>query len=383
MLLCHVFFFARIKSWMKAQGDEARIFGKPAHHPQKAELVKLRYFAGLTLPEAAEVLGISTPTAERHWAFARVWLFREISRKKMIVTEGGHSCPPRRLENSRSFPPSYRTAASFHHWPNVTAGSSAPHHFNYQGRGFGEESRISRRAFFHDGSVRRGSAAFRGHYGRRARVGRARIKIRADTHWQTPRERAVFTGVILTDSFISRRRFSGRLSENHQPKSCCVTRAHAGSCPQLADHHEELEGMAETSDLRLEELVLFSRRALSQHAAAQDAALHGGGAGPPDTARRAMSDKRGIDGERRWTFVHPALGAPRGRACSPAFRVVGRRQLNSAGLALADERRFGQGRAAGRHSELFYHPFLSGIVEGSRRGGQTRNQRRLVYLRHG
>lgn len=53
-----------------------------AHHPQKAELVKLRYFAGLTLPEAAEVLGISTPTAERHWAFARVWLFREISRRK-------------------------------------------------------------------------------------------------------------------------------------------------------------------------------------------------------------------------------------------------------------------------------------------------------------
>jgi RNA polymerase sigma factor (TIGR02999 family) len=53
-----------------------------AKHPTKAELVKLRYFAGLTLPEAAEVIGISTPTAERHWAFARVWLFREISRKR-------------------------------------------------------------------------------------------------------------------------------------------------------------------------------------------------------------------------------------------------------------------------------------------------------------
>ena len=53
-----------------------------ALHPQKAELVKLRYFAGLTLPEAAEVLGISTPTAERHWAIARVWLFREISRRR-------------------------------------------------------------------------------------------------------------------------------------------------------------------------------------------------------------------------------------------------------------------------------------------------------------
>lgn len=46
--------------------------------PQKAELVKLRYFAGLTLEEAAEALGISTPTAKRWWAFARAWLFREM-----------------------------------------------------------------------------------------------------------------------------------------------------------------------------------------------------------------------------------------------------------------------------------------------------------------
>ena len=53
-----------------------------AHHPTKAELVKLRYFAGLSLIEAAEVSGISVPTAKRHWAFARMWLFREISRKK-------------------------------------------------------------------------------------------------------------------------------------------------------------------------------------------------------------------------------------------------------------------------------------------------------------
>src|SRR4029434_1319201 len=51
-----------------------------SHHPQKAELVKLRYCAGLTMDEVADVLGISKPTAERHWAFARVWLFREISR---------------------------------------------------------------------------------------------------------------------------------------------------------------------------------------------------------------------------------------------------------------------------------------------------------------
>jgi len=51
-------------------------------HPRKAELVKLRYFAGLTLPEAAEVIGISTPTAERDWAVARVWLFRDIERRR-------------------------------------------------------------------------------------------------------------------------------------------------------------------------------------------------------------------------------------------------------------------------------------------------------------
>lgn len=52
-----------------------------AAHPEKADLVKLRYFAGLTLEESADVLGISVRTAKRHWAFARVWLFREISKQ--------------------------------------------------------------------------------------------------------------------------------------------------------------------------------------------------------------------------------------------------------------------------------------------------------------
>jgi RNA polymerase sigma factor (TIGR02999 family) len=47
---------------------------------QKAELVKLRYFAGLTTEEAAEVLGISVPTADRWWNFSRAWLFEEIER---------------------------------------------------------------------------------------------------------------------------------------------------------------------------------------------------------------------------------------------------------------------------------------------------------------
>jgi RNA polymerase sigma factor (TIGR02999 family) len=46
--------------------------------PQRAELVKLRYFVGLTFEEAAEVLSISEPTAKRYWAFARAWLYEEI-----------------------------------------------------------------------------------------------------------------------------------------------------------------------------------------------------------------------------------------------------------------------------------------------------------------
>jgi RNA polymerase sigma factor (TIGR02999 family) len=52
------------------------------HHPEKAELVKLRYFAGLTIKDAADVLGISMPTAKRYWAYARAWLFREMERQK-------------------------------------------------------------------------------------------------------------------------------------------------------------------------------------------------------------------------------------------------------------------------------------------------------------
>jgi RNA polymerase sigma factor (TIGR02999 family) len=50
-------------------------------HPEKAQLVKLRYFAGLTNDEAAEALGISSATADRHWAFARAWLYRRMSEK--------------------------------------------------------------------------------------------------------------------------------------------------------------------------------------------------------------------------------------------------------------------------------------------------------------
>ena len=49
-----------------------------AHDPQKAELVKLRYFLGMTIEEAAEILGISAPTAKRWWTYSRAWLYREI-----------------------------------------------------------------------------------------------------------------------------------------------------------------------------------------------------------------------------------------------------------------------------------------------------------------
>ena len=50
-----------------------------AKHPEKAELVKLRYFAGLTGDEAAAALGISPATADRYWIYARAWLVRELS----------------------------------------------------------------------------------------------------------------------------------------------------------------------------------------------------------------------------------------------------------------------------------------------------------------
>jgi len=48
--------------------------------PEKAQLVKLRYFAGLTNEEVAKALGISTSTADRHWAYARAWLHAELKK---------------------------------------------------------------------------------------------------------------------------------------------------------------------------------------------------------------------------------------------------------------------------------------------------------------
>lgn len=48
-------------------------------HPRKAQLVKLRYFAGLTQEQAAQALGIGISTADRDWAYARAWLLRAMS----------------------------------------------------------------------------------------------------------------------------------------------------------------------------------------------------------------------------------------------------------------------------------------------------------------
>jgi RNA polymerase sigma factor (TIGR02999 family) len=50
-----------------------------AESPAKAEVVKLRFFARLTMPEIAESLGVSLATAERHWTFARTWLYAELA----------------------------------------------------------------------------------------------------------------------------------------------------------------------------------------------------------------------------------------------------------------------------------------------------------------
>lgn len=59
--------------------DEA-LTNLAAIDPRKAQIVELKYFGGMTIEEAAEVLGVSAPTVERDWHTARIWLHREISR---------------------------------------------------------------------------------------------------------------------------------------------------------------------------------------------------------------------------------------------------------------------------------------------------------------
>ena len=51
---------------------------------QKAKLVKLKFFGGISTHEAGEILGISPRTAERHWAYARVWLYRHVNEKEEL-----------------------------------------------------------------------------------------------------------------------------------------------------------------------------------------------------------------------------------------------------------------------------------------------------------
>ena len=51
-----------------------------AEDPAKAELVKLRFFVGLRIPEAAEILGLSATTAKRYWTYARAWLYQELTK---------------------------------------------------------------------------------------------------------------------------------------------------------------------------------------------------------------------------------------------------------------------------------------------------------------
>jgi RNA polymerase sigma factor (sigma-70 family) len=50
--------------------------------PRKAQIVELKYFGGMTIEEAAEALEVSTPTVERDWHLARIWLHREISQTR-------------------------------------------------------------------------------------------------------------------------------------------------------------------------------------------------------------------------------------------------------------------------------------------------------------
>jgi RNA polymerase sigma factor (TIGR02999 family) len=57
-----------------------------AADPQKARLVELRYFTGLTGEQAAEILGISPATADRHWAYARAWLQAEVRGRRAVST---------------------------------------------------------------------------------------------------------------------------------------------------------------------------------------------------------------------------------------------------------------------------------------------------------
>jgi RNA polymerase sigma factor (TIGR02999 family) len=65
--------------WDEVLAVDATLDALAEEDPRAAELVKLRYFAGLTLAEAATALGVSTRTADRIWAYAKAWLHQQLS----------------------------------------------------------------------------------------------------------------------------------------------------------------------------------------------------------------------------------------------------------------------------------------------------------------
>ena len=69
-----------------------------AKDPVKAELIKLRHFAGLTVEQAARALGISPTTANRYWAYARAWLHQEIAHGEAAVP----GAPPETEKNQET-----------------------------------------------------------------------------------------------------------------------------------------------------------------------------------------------------------------------------------------------------------------------------------------
>ena len=60
-----------------------------AHEPRAADVVKLRFFAGLTAEQAADSLGISLRTANRHWAYAKAWLYQQLSESRLDAGKRG------------------------------------------------------------------------------------------------------------------------------------------------------------------------------------------------------------------------------------------------------------------------------------------------------
>jgi hypothetical protein len=68
---------AVLHRWRFAWRQETK--PKTGPSPGCLELVKLRFFAGLTMPEIAKVMKVSLATTERHWTYARTWLYAELS----------------------------------------------------------------------------------------------------------------------------------------------------------------------------------------------------------------------------------------------------------------------------------------------------------------